>query len=388
MKITVAGLGYVGLSMATLLSTKHEVIGYDINSNIVEMINNRKSHLKDKEIIRFLSEENLNLLATVEKSVAFNSSDYLVIATPTDYNDESNQFDTTSIEECLDEALKFSPNIHVVIKSTIPVGYIDALRIKYNKDNIFFSPEFLREGKALYDNLYPSRIIIGSNELYAIKFGETLRECSLKKDANILYMESREAEAVKLFSNTYLALRISFFNEIDTYAELNNLNTSDIIQGMSLDPRIGDYYNNPSFGYGGYCLPKDTKQAVSNFDGISNATIIATVHANELRKKHIFSMIQERQPKVVGIYRLTMKEGSDNFRSSAIFSIMNQLDDVGIKVVIYEPLIGESKFGSFDIISDFNVFCEKSDVIVANRVSVELQPYINKIYTRDIFNNN
>lgn len=388
MRITVAGLGYVGLSMATLLSTKYEVIGYDINKKIVDMINKRESHLNDREIINFFESKELNLEATTDKDKAFRKSDYLVVATPTDYNDQNNQFDTSSIENCLEDALEYSPNINVVIKSTIPVGYINKLRKKYNKKNIFFSPEFLREGQALYDNLHPSRIIIGSNENYAKKFGDLLVECSSEKNPPVLYMESKEAEAVKLFSNTYLALRISFFNEIDTYAELNGLNTSDIIKGMSKDPRIGDYYNNPSFGYGGYCLPKDTKQAVSNFDGISNATIIATVHANDLRKKHIFNMIIDRNPNVVGIYRLTMKEGSDNFRSSAIFSIMSLLEQSGVKVVIYEPLLTAQNYGTHQVISDFNDFCEISDVIVANRISEELLPHINKIYTRDIFNNN
>lgn len=389
MKIAVAGLGYVGLSVATLLSTKYEVYGFDINSFIVDSINNRQSHLKDNDIEDFFKNKRLNLVATTESTEAFKNAQYIIIATPTDYNEETDSFNTSTIEKVMEDIIKINEEANVVIKSTIPVGYTEMLKSKYKKENIFFSPEFLREGKALKDNLFPSRIIVGSRKDYASDFAEMLKQTSMiPNEVEILYMENTEAESVKLFSNTYLALRISFFNEVDTFAEMNNLNSRDIILGMSLDPRIGNYYNNPSFGYGGYCLPKDTKQLYSNFGEISNSTIKASIEANEIRKDHIFRQVLSKNPSVIGIYRLTMKADSDNFRSSAIFSLIDKLIESGKRVIIYEPMYNFTEYEGIEVVNNLSYFAENVDLIVANRVDDKLSIYKDKVYTRDVFNEN
>lgn len=389
MKIVVVGLGYVGLSIATLLSTKFEVVGLERNEKIIDSLNKNIPHLKDGDIEAYFSSENLNFQATNNAYNAYKNADYVVISTPTDYNEITDAFDTTSIETVMDDVMKFNPGVNVVIKSTIPVGYTEKMKDNYGKHNIFFSPEFLREGKALHDNLYPSRIIVGSKENFAVKFADMLKDASLIPDkVQVLYMENTEAESVKLFANTYLALRISFFNEVDTFCELNGLNSKDIIQGMSLDPRIGNYYNNPSFGYGGYCLPKDTKQLNASFGQIDNVTIRASIDANELRKEHVFNQVVSKNPNVIGIYRLTMKSNSDNFRSSSIFSLIDKLILTGRKVVIFEPMYQESQYEGIEIYKDLDSFAEIADIIVANRVDEKINKYADKIYTRDVFNEN
>jgi UDPglucose 6-dehydrogenase len=385
MKIAVAGTGYVGLSIATLLSQNHEVVALDIIKEKVDLINNRKSPIADEDIIDFLANKELNLRATLDKEVAYKNAEFVVIAAPTDYNELTNKFDTRALESVISDVLNINPDATIVIKSTIPVYYTQNLKKKFGIDNIFFSPEFLREGLALYDNLYPSRIVVGEKSKRAETFANLLVEGAIKKDIEVLFTDSNEAAAIKLFSNAYLGLRVSYFNEIDTYCELNNLNTKQIIEGVGLDPRVGSHYNNPSFGYGGYCLPKDTKQLVANYEGVPNNIIKAIVDANKTRKDHIANMILQRNPKVVGIYRLTMKTGSDNFRASAIQGIIERLSANYIKIVIYEPVLNNESFEGFEVEKSLEVFKSKSDVIVANRITEELLDCRAKVYTRDIF---
>ncbi len=385
MKIAVAGTGYVGLSLATLLSQNNEVVALDIIEEKVNMINNRISPIKDEQIEKFFKEKELNLTATLNYKEAFKDANFVVISTPTNYDDEKNYFDTSSVEDIIKKVVNMGVSTTIVVKSTIPVGFIESMKKKYQIDNIFFSPEFLREGKALYDNLYPSRIIIGTKEESGKIFANLLKNASLKEDVSVLYMNSTEAEAVKLFANTYLALRVAYFNELDTYAELKGLNTKDIIDGVCLDPRIGNHYNNPSFGYGGYCLPKDTKQLLANYENVPNNMIEAIVKSNDTRKEHITNMILKRNPKVVGIYRLTMKTNSDNFRSSAIQGIIDKLKKENLIINIYEPTLKETSFHGCSVINDLAKFKNQSDVIVANRIDNNLKDIPEKIYTRDIF---
>ena len=384
MKIAVAGTGYVGLSLATLLSTSNEVVALDIIEEKVKMINNRVSPIKDKYIEKYFKEKELNLKATLDYMEAFSDAKYIIICTPTNYNDKLNNFDTSSVEDILKKALSLNIDSTIIIKSTIPVGYTKAIRKKYNSNNIIFSPEFLREGHALYDNLYPSRIIVGDKSNKGKEFANLLKNVSLKENVEIKLMDSTEAEAVKLFSNTYLAMRVAYFNELDTYAEENNLNTRDIIDGVCLDPRIGSHYNNPSFGYGGYCLPKDTKQLLANYKDIPEELIKAIVKSNETRKKYIADNILESNPKVVGIYRLTMKSSSDNFRASAIISIINLIKDK-TKVIIYEPTLNKDKYENIEVIKSLDEFKNKADIILANRLEDEIKNVTEKIYTRDIY---
>ena len=386
MKIAVVGIGYVGSSIATLLSQKYEVVAYDIVEKKVNQINKRISPVRDKEITEYFKTKELNLRATTDYKDAFINADFIIISTPTNYDEESNYFDTSTIEDVIIKIISMNINTTIVIKSTIPVGYIKAIRKKYKIKNIFFSPEFLREGRALYDNLYPSRIIVGSKSVKAKKFVEMLKENALKKDIPIRFMNSTEAEAVKLFANTFLALRVSFFNELDTYAEIKKLNSKDIIDGVSLDPRIGDFYNNPSFGYGGYCLPKDTKQLLANYKDVPQNMIEAIVRSNDTRKQHIANMILKRKPKVVGVYRLTMKSESDNFRASAIISIIDILKDNDVHIMIYEPTIKVNTFEGFEVVHDLELFKNLSDLIIVNRVDNNLKDVKDIIYTRDIFN--
>ena len=385
MKIAVAGTGYVGLSIATLLSQHNEVVALDIVPEKVDMINNHKSPIRDKEIEEFLANKDLNLRATLDYKDAFEGAEFIIISTPTNYDDEKNFFDTSSVEDIIQKVKDMGIDTTMVVKSTIPVGFIKNMKEKYGIDNIMFSPEFLREGKALYDNLYPSRIIVGEKSARAEKFAELLKDGAVKKDVVVKFMDSTEAEAVKLFSNTYLALRVAYFNELDTYAEIKGLNTKDIIEGVSLDPRIGSHYNNPSFGYGGYCLPKDTKQLLANYENVPQNLIRAIVRANRTRKKHITEMVMRRDPETVGIYRLTMKKDSDNFRASAIQGIIERLKDEDVEVVIYEPTLKAEEFSGCKVINDFDKFAKKSDVILANRFEEELKGVKSKVYTRDLF---
>ena len=385
MKIAVAGTGYVGLSIATLLSQKNEVMALDIIPEKVEMINKRISPIKDKEIEEFFKNKELNLKATLDYKEAFEGAEFIVISTPTNYDDEKNHFDTSSVEDIIQKVISMHINTTMVVKSTIPVGFIENIKQKYNIDNIMFSPEFLREGKALYDNLYPSRIIVGEKSERAEKFANLLKEAALKENIEVKFMNSTEAEAVKLFANTYLALRVAYFNELDTYAEIKGLNTKDIIEGVCLDPRIGNHYNNPSFGYGGYCLPKDTKQLLANYDNVPQNLIRAIVRSNRTRKKHITEMVMRRNPDVVGIYRLTMKKDSDNFRASAIQEIIDRLKLEGVEVIIYEPTLEKTTFNDCKVINDFEKFCEISDVVLANRYEDKLSSIKDKVYTRDLF---
>ena len=385
MKIAVAGTGYVGLSLATLLSQRNEVVALDVIPEKVEMINNRISPIKDEYIEKYFKEKDLNLKATLDYKEAFEGADYIIISTPTNYNEELNFFDTSSVEDVIKKVKSMHINTTMVVKSTIPVGFIKSIKEKYDIDNIFFSPEFLREGKALYDNLYPSRIIVGEKSERAEKFANLLKEASLKEDVVVKFMDSTEAEAVKLFANTYLALRVSYFNELDTYAEMKKLNTNDIIEGVCLDPRIGCYYNNPSFGYGGYCLPKDTKQLLANYKDVPQNLIEAIVKSNDTRKDHIADMIIKKGAKTVGVYRLTMKTDSDNFRASAIQGVIERLRGKGLDVVIYEPTLNAEKFNGCEVIKDFDTFDEISDVVVVNRNDEKVKKLKAEIYTRDLF---
>ena len=385
MKITVAGTGYVGLSIATLLAQKNEVIAIDIIQEKVDMLNKHISPIKDNEIEDFLQNKELNLKATTDPKVAYPDADYIVVAAPTNYDDETNSFDTRAVESVIKVALELNDKATIVIKSTIPVGYTKHVNEMFNTDRIIFSPEFLREGRALYDNLYPSRIVVGEQSERARVFAELLKEGAIKEEVEILFTDSTEAEAIKLFANTYLALRVAYFNELDTYCELKGLNTKQIIEGFGLDPRIGTHYNNPSFGYGGYCLPKDTKQLRANYDGVPNEIIKAIVDANATRKLHISSMILRRNPKVVGIYRLTMKANSDNFRASAIQDIIQRLNESHVETVIYEPTLNTEYFNGCKVVNDLKEFKETCDVIVVNRIESALDDVRDKIYTRDLY---
>lgn len=386
MKITVVGVGYVGLSNAILLSQHHDVIALDVNQNVIDLINQKCAHIKDREIEEYLANKPLSLRATTSKELAYQNPDFIVVATPTNYDEVTNYFDTSSVESVIDDVLQYCKGVPIIIKSTIPVGFTEQVRKTKQYDKIIFSPEFLREGHALYDNLHPSRIIVGDITEEARQFATLLQEGAIDQDIPTLFMNSTEAEAVKLFANTYLAMRVAYFNELDTYAETLGLDSRSIIEGVGLDPRIGLGYNNPSFGYGGYCLPKDTKQLKANFNGVPNELITAIVAANRTRKDFIAESILKRQPKTVGIYRLAMKKGSDNFRASSIQGVMRRLRRQGVELVIYEPSITESEFFESRVVNDLETFKIISDIIIANRQSEELEDVSDKVYTRDIFN--